>query len=69
MALTPEQKEELMRKRAAEYFSNPANFETDLSKEILNNLEGMLEDTHPSTIEKLHMAIMQLIVDYTDYTG
>jgi len=69
MELTPEQREELMRKRAAEYFSNPANFETDLSKEILNNLEGMLEDTHPSTIEKLHMAIMQLIVDNTDYTG
>jgi len=69
MALTPEQKEELMRKRAVEYFNDPANFETDLSKEILNNLEGMLEDTHPSTIEKLHMAIMQLIVDYTDYTG
>lgn len=69
MALTPEQKEELMRKRAAEYFNDPANFETDLSKEILKELEGMLEDTHPSTIEKLHMAIMQLIVDNTDYTG
>ena len=69
MALTPEQKEELMRKRAAEYFNNPANFETDLSKEILEHLEGMLEDTHPSTIEKRHMAIMKLIEENTDYEG
>jgi len=69
MALTPEQKEELMRKRAAEYFNDPANFETDLSQEILNDLEGMLKDTHPSTIEKLHMSIMKLIEDNTDYEG
>tara|TARA_R100000482_G_C5056073_1_gene114913 strand:+ start:370 stop:579 length:210 start_codon:yes stop_codon:yes gene_type:complete len=69
MALTPEQKEELMRKRAAEYFNDPANFETDLSEAILNDLEGMLKDTHPSTIEKLHMSIMKLIEDNTDYEG
>jgi len=68
MALSEEQKEELLRKRAMEYFNNPDNFETDLSQEILNNLEGVLKDTHPSTIEILHMSIMQLIVDNTDYT-
>jgi len=69
MALSEEEKEELLRKRAMEYFNNPENFETDLSKEILENLEGMLEDTHPSTIEKLHLAIMKLIEDNTDYEG
>jgi len=65
--MNEQEKEELLRQRAIEHFNNPANFETDLSKEILENLEGMLEDTHPSTIEKLHMAIMQLIIDNTDY--
>lgn len=61
MALTPEQKEELLKKKAMEFFNNPENFEEDLSTEILKVLEEQLEDTHPSTIEKLHMLIMQLI--------
>jgi len=61
MALTPEQKEELLSKRAMEFFNDPENFEEDLSTEILKVLEEQLEDTHPSTIEKLHMLIMQLI--------
>ena len=65
--MNEQEKEELLRKRASEFFNNPDNFETNLSKEILDNLEGMLPDTHPSTIEKLHMAIMQLIKDNTDY--
>ena len=61
MALSEEEKEELLRKRAMEYFNNPENFEEDLSTEILKVLEEQLEDTHPSTIEKLHMLIMELI--------
>jgi hypothetical protein len=69
MALTEEQKEELLRKRAMEFFNNPDNFESDLSQEILNELETQLEDTHPSTIEKLHMAIIQIVINNTDYEG
>ena len=61
MALSEEEKEEVLRKRAMEYFNNPENFEEDLSTEILKVLEEQLEDTHPSTIEKLHMLIMELI--------
>ena len=67
--MNEQEKEELLNKRAMEYFNNPDNFETDLSEEILENLEGVLEDTHPKTIEMLHMAIMQLIIDNTDYAG
>ena len=44
MALTPEQKEELLRKRAMEFFNDPENFEEDLSTEILKVLEEQLED-------------------------
>jgi hypothetical protein len=69
MALTEEQKEELLRKRAMEFFNNPDNFESDLSQEILNELETQLKDTHPSTIEKLHMAIIQIVINNTDYEG
>ena len=61
MALSEEEKEELLRKRAMEFFNDPENFEEDLSTEILKVLEEQLEDTHPSTIEKLHMLIMELI--------
>ena len=61
MALSEEEKEEVLRKRAMEFFNDPENFEEDLSTEILKVLEEQLEDTHPSTIEKLHMLIMELI--------
>lgn len=68
MALTEEQKEELLKKRAIEFFNNPDNFEQDLSQDILSLLEEQLPDTHPSTIEKLHMGIIQLVESNTDYT-
>ena len=65
--LSKKEREILMRQRAMEFFNNPENFEQDLSKDILSLLEEQLPDTHPSTIEKLHMGIIQLVENNTDY--
>ena len=61
------EKARIMEERAKEFFKNFDSSETYLADEILTNLETMLGDTHPITIEKLHIAIMELIVEHTDY--
>ncbi len=64
MAFSEEEKKARMAERAKNMdLSTP-----DLADEILNELESQLKDTHHSTIENLHVAIVQLIVDNTDYT-
>ena len=64
MAFREEEKRAILLERAKNMdFSKP-----DLADEILNELESQLKETHHSTISNLHTAIVQLIVDNTDYT-